>query len=613
MSHSNGFVEFLRHYGPIPASDNMYDERIHDLIQSYNIESPIDIPPTRLDDVVKNFESDDPQNIILTGTAGDGKTYTCRLVWKHFGGDPERWRKGAKIAELQLPNTGKRLNIVKDLSELMTAEKNEFLPKLAEAVRGNDEDDVYLIAANDGQLLASWRDFAEPLGGEYLADFREIEGMLVDENPESRELSLLLYNLSHFDGSECFNKIVRQITEHPQWSDCDGCPLLLEDGSTTCPIRINRDRLRGSDEDFHPFRHRLTELLKLARANRMHLPIRDLLLLSVNIILGDRQRQGLLTCRTARNRAHNGAYHQTNPYANAFGVNLPTRLRQQYQAFSTLEAFGIGRETDNKTDHLLIYRAYNNHEEYDALVGNDRFYGGAAYKAALQDYLEGEREHLKEFMRSLERQRQRLFFTLPLNSDFSPWSLSVYQSSGKFLEFGKKIADNEFPSRIVELLIIGLNRTFCGMMIDDGHKVYLASSGGDGRGRIALILNNEIDVSRHSRNPYIHFKLARDKITPRMMISDPTIQEEDKVIDVIELQIPHFEYLIRVAQGSLPTSFSRQCYEDFLDFKLRIIKSLDDRAVQDEFPSNEVSFETINVNEHGRPQLDNIRIMVGEE
>lgn len=80
MSHSNGFVEFLRHYGPIPASDNMYDERIHDLIQSYNIESPIDIPPTRLDDVVENFESDDPKNIILTGTAGDGKTYTCRLV-----------------------------------------------------------------------------------------------------------------------------------------------------------------------------------------------------------------------------------------------------------------------------------------------------------------------------------------------------------------------------------------------------------------------------------------------------------------------------------------------------------------------------------------------------
>jgi hypothetical protein len=31
---------------------------------------------------------------------------------------------------------------------------------------------------------------------------------------------------------------------------------------------------------------------------------------------------------------------------------------------------------------------------------------------------------------------------------------------------------------------------------------------------------------------------------------------------------------MRVASGSLPASFARQCYEDFLDFKLRAIKLL---------------------------------------
>ena len=615
MSYSNSLVDFLRHYGPIPAGDNMYDELIHNEIEHYDIQQPIEIPPTRIDEVIKNFESENPKNIILTGTAGDGKTYYCRLVWQHFnGGDPQEWRRGLKVAEIQLPNTKICLSIVKDLSELTVSEKDEILPRLADAVRDGASSKVYLVAANDGQLLASWRDFAKRREDrKYFQDFKVIERMLVDEEEEDESIpSLLLYNLSHFDGSECFQEIVRQITEHSQWSECNGCPLLSEDGSTICPIRINRDRLRGSDEGFSPFRHRLTELLKLARANRMHLPIRDLLLLCVNILLGDHKTQGLLTCRKAKNRAESNAYNLTNPYANAFGANLPVRQRQQYQAFSTLESFGIGRETDNKTDHLLIYGPYNDQEEYDALIGNDTYYGGAAYKNALQDYLEGERENLAKFMLLLARQRQRLFFTLPLVSDFSPWSLSVYQSSGKFLEFGEKIAAGEIPSSIVEVLVRGLNRTFCGMMIDDGHKAYLASSGGDGRGRIASILNYEINVSHHNRNPYLHFELDSDQITPLMMISDPTIQGENKVVEEIELQISHFEYLFRVASGSLPTSFSRQCYEDFLDFKLRIIERLD-QMIQGGFPSSEINFQAINVNEHGRPEFDHIRITIGEE
>ncbi len=618
MPHSNDLVNFLRHYGPIPASDNMYDELIHTEIEHYGIDPPIEIFPEKLDEVITNFESEEPNNIILTGTAGDGKTYYCRRVWEHFNGGLQEW--GIKVADLQLPNSGKRLNIVKDLSELTTTEKKELLPKLADAVRNNDPSEVYLIAANDGQLLASWRDFAESREGEceYIRDFEEIEGMLVDEKNESENMSLLMYNLSHFDGSGIFREIIRQITEHPQWGDCSGCPLLSEDGSTTCPIRINRDRLRGTDEGFSPFRDRLTELLKLARANRMHLPIRDLLLLCVNIILGDRDsNRSLLTCRKAKNRAQSGAYQKTNPYANTFGANLRPRLRQQYQAFSTLEAFGIGKETDNKTDHLLIYGPYDDQGKYDALVGNDRFYGGAVgtvYRNALQDYLEGERENLTEFMDSLALQRQRLFFSLPRDSGLSPWSLSVYQSSGEFLEFGKKIAASEIPYRTVEVLARGLNRTFCGMMIDDGHKIYLASSGGDGRGRISSILKFEIDVSPNRRNPYLDFHIPLGKLTPLMRVIDPTVQVQgkNKVIDSIELQISHFEYLIRVAEGSLPTSFSRQCYEDFLDFKLRIIGSLD-QMVQDEIRSSEVSFQAINVDEHGRPQLDNIRIMVGEE
>ena len=97
MPNSNGLVAFLRHYGPIPASDNMYDELIQSEVERYGIDKPIEIAPARLQEVKQNFESEEPRNVILTGTAGDGKTYHCRQIWEHFGGDPGQWRKGAGV------------------------------------------------------------------------------------------------------------------------------------------------------------------------------------------------------------------------------------------------------------------------------------------------------------------------------------------------------------------------------------------------------------------------------------------------------------------------------------------------------------------------------------
>lgn len=387
-----------------------------------------------------------------------------------------------------------------------------------------------------------------------------------------------------------------------------------EDGSSTCPIRINRDRLRNTDENPSIFRHRLIQLLKIARANQMHLPIRDILLLCVNILLGDRKRNGLLTCRKAINRANKKDYQDTNPYANAFGANLRPRQRQQYQAFTTLESFGIGRETDNKFDHLLIYGLYEEDRKYEELVGNDPFYGDGdrQYAEFLDDYLEGERKKFREFMRSLTLQRQRLFFTLPNRSTLSPWFLSVYQSSGKFLEFGEKIKSNEDYSFISDELVKGLNRTFCGMMIDDSTQLYLTSSGGDGRGRIASILEFKIDTSPQKRNPYLYFDLADDGLTPRMIIVDPapsTSINNRQIIDEIDLKISHFEYLMRVAKGSLPASFSRQCYEDFLDFKLRIIKHLEE-IIGNEPRRNLIKFQAVKIDESGRLQPDTIQIKI---
>ena len=610
MAHSNGLVSFLRHYGPIPASDNMYDELIQSEIDRHEVEPAIHIAPARLEEVRSNFESANPRNVILTGTAGDGKTYHCRRIWEHFGGNPEKWKAGEKIVSLLLPASGKTIIIVKDLSELTQSEKDATIEGLAKAVAGNDEKNVYLVAANDGQLLATWRDWSDGQDEDEHQRFKIVEDMLIEERKTDNALVLDLYNLSRLDASNHFQELVEQIVEHQQWSQCVGCELLNDDGTSTCPIRINRERLRGGPEG-SVFRMRLGELMKLARANRMHLPIRDLLLLGVNILLGDRQgRQVLLTCRTAKNRAEKEDYRLTNPYANVFGMNLQERQRQQYQVFTTLEAFGIGRETDNKFDNLLIYGIYGESDHYKKFVSDDIYYGARAYEPYLRDYLEGERENIDEFMRALGRQRQRLFFSLPPDKVFDPWRLTVYQASGRFLEFVSGLTNGADVSRTIELLVKGLNRTFCGMMIDDGTQLYLASSGGDGRGRIASLLNYDLPTKSHRRNPYLYFKIAPDRATPYLQVIDPAGTEND-LVDSLNLQLTHFEYLIRVASGSLPASFSRQCNEDFLDFKLRLIKRLD-KIIGDTSSTDEVNLQALTVDESGRAHPDNIRIRVGQ-
>lgn len=611
MANRNDLVNFLRHYGPIPASDNMYDELIQSEVARHNIDPVIHIEPARLSEVIANFEQDNPNSTILTGTAGDGKTYHCRRVWEQFGGDADEWQQGKKIVEIELENSSLKLVIIKDLSELTEDEKAHWIPLVSASLAGENTEQVFLIAANDGQLLASWRDWAEATGGNAINVFKTIENMLVENIASGDELQLNLFNLSRLDASKHFDDLIEQIVEHPLWEQCQREQLLNQDGELKCPIEINRQLLRNTDGT-SLFRSRIISLLKLASANRMHLPIRDLLLLCVNIILGDRkQNRILLTCTTAKNRANRDEYRFTNPYANVFGANLKPRHRQQYQIFTVLESFGIGRETDNKFDNLLIYGKYDGSGKYKDFVASDQYYGARAYETFLTDYLEGERSKTDEFMQSLSRQRQRLFFSLPGGHGLDPWNLTVYRSSGDFLAFTESLRSNSEITSTSETLVRGLNRTFCGMMMDDSTVLHLASSGGDGRGRIASILCHDVPVNKSRRDPFLKFDISNDDSVPSIRIIDPA-DKDSEYLDSLDLQLTHFEYLVRVANGSLPASFSRQCHEDFLDFKLRLIKRLDDVFGRDA-SADEVNLEAITVDERGRAQSEDIRIRISTQ
>ena len=56
-----------------------------------------------------------------------------------------------------------------------------------------------------------------------------------------------------------------------------------------------------------------------------------------------------------------------------------------------------------------------------------------------------------------------------------------------------------------------------------------------------------------------------------MPVLEVTLSAENRCS--MPLHLTRYEFLIRVAEGALPGSFSRECYEDLLAFKSQLLKA----------------------------------------
>src|SRR5438552_2995553 len=93
MNHSPAvrWIRFVRQYGPIPRNDNMYDEHIRKSARRAGIRPLAFTHPVETE-VLALFDRDAaPNSIILTGTAGDGKSHLCGKIWNKLGGDEGEW------------------------------------------------------------------------------------------------------------------------------------------------------------------------------------------------------------------------------------------------------------------------------------------------------------------------------------------------------------------------------------------------------------------------------------------------------------------------------------------------------------------------------------------
>ncbi|SDD08266.1 hypothetical protein SAMN05216337_1007131 [Bradyrhizobium brasilense] len=575
---TNRWVKFLRNYGPIPTNDNMYDETIQRALGRLKIE-PLVLPAQFLDAILDNFRSEDPQTEILTGTAGDGKTYHCREVWTALGGPGTEWNRGAKIQSLVVGS--REFIVIKDLSELKAEESASILEQMAADVTDPKPSRIYLIAANHGQLLEKLK--LAPQTEALKAVTKAIENLLVAGTNPDPSVRLNLRDLSQAPASEMIGLIVEKMMSHPGWSECDSCPL--RDDKNACPIMENRRRLQD-ELDGAIFRKRLTALVDLSEQNGVHFPVRQSLALVTNILLGHpKATDGLMSCGEVAGLEEQGTLHLASIYRNVFGENLSARRAEKTDLFRKLNSFGIGSETSNRVDDLLVYGADDPdlRDTYQKLVLVDPIYGGTpAYTRAQRAYLEEADEAAREvFLPMLRSQRQRLFFTLPENneSEFELWDLTVFRYGGTYLDLIQKLKAREaVPRGVMSMIVRGLNRVFTGMLVQNQDEMVLATSGSHSQSKTSPLLDEMISVPRQQGEEVSLVPWERGGVALRVRVSRGDVPGPI----VLQLTPTRFEFLGRVAEGSLPSSFSLECHEDLLAFKAKLLSATERRRAIDE-------------------------------
>jgi hypothetical protein len=587
LKMENPLIKFLAAYGPTPDGNNMYDEFVVAAAGRAGLDA-LHIPEAHSKRIIQDLSSETPISTILTGTAGDGKTYTARQVLDELSDGSRAWANTESMVTIS--HKGRTIHFVKDMSELSDSEKATIIPSLIDACTAPaGTGDLYVICVNDGHLLKTWRDHA---GGDPRAEkiLEAFQVLLKDDRETQEGYQFRLVNMSRRSHANTLDEIIDAICEHEGWTACPSdCPGL--DPVQRCPILVNREEFRKKGQA--TLRDRLKSLIEIAAADDEHLSIRQIMILVVNALLGDSKNvhvTPLLDCNRARIRAKNDERAETNPFNNIFGENHPLSRRQGYAAFATLARFGIGYETNNHFDDGLL-----------APHGTDGFpdhpiYGSRIFARARDDYTENPVTGIDALRTELVSQRRRLFFTtaeVPISGDRekAPWLLTIHHHGEMFTNLLRsedaRDADTYRWTRL--RLIKGLNRALTGALTETNDKLWLTQPSGVYRGvDVPLLVGQPIGWKG---SPY-HLAL----VVPDVPGRPPRLELVSGTNRLVSLAITPtlFEYLLRVADGALPTSFSSQCFQDIRNFQIRCVGAIE--RLMDEY-DNEIDYVAVETGE----------------
>ncbi|WP_210266642.1 hypothetical protein [Ensifer sesbaniae] len=588
----------------------MYDEQIRRSARRYDVEALDFAHPLEVDlfaAVSKSAER--ARSIILTGTAGDGKSRLCGRLWTELGGSSDEWTANEIYQEISSEIAGRvrTVGIIRDLTALpaqgtygIWEGKNALLAEVNRSFFSPDPDWIFVVAANDGQLLDTWRRAAEvPLSKE---SYDLLETCLVEGKPASQG-GVAFFNLSAVSCANIIDLTLEAIVAHPGWAAAYDEAETEGFFSEACPIRRNYEVLSSPQ-----FKSRLRQLFELMDLNELHTPIRRVLLLIANMLLGHpAAKDRLMSPTDIRPFIRAGRAHLADIHQNLFGANLTPARRESLEIFEFLNRFGIGDETTNRIDNILVFGASDEtlRPYYESLVEGAFSSQALDELSALRnDYLERpdatqEGEH--PFLTSLQAQRRAIFFQIrdDQSDDLRLWDLTVFRHAGEFLrDVVAPLQDTGKASRaITARLVNGLNRIFTGMLVTTDRELLIAAGLSGSAAGLSQILIERISVVPRR---YERIEL-RNGTLPTLVV-----QIDDGIEASLKLNLVRYEFLMRVAGGALPGSFSKECHEDILAFKSAILAAFSRSRPPAE--TTDLSFRILGLNGEGEPVDDVIEV-----
>jgi hypothetical protein len=610
----------------------MYDETIQRSARRTGI-NPIEFEHPALFDIVSSFDKSnpDPISVILTGTAGDGKTHLCRNVWDLLNGSLAVWESDNPHISLSFdypkdrqsfPNSDDSklfrkvaIHFIRDLSAwtpqhglLWPSDKIELLEQCSQSFFDPEVNDIFIIAANDGQLVECWRRL--PSANPNVVKARQvIEDLLVGELQQEPGSRLKMFNLSRLSSTDLFDRALESFLNHSGWETC--YTDAVKDGffGARCPIRHNYELLKDPT-----IKKRLRSLIELCDHNGLHIPIRQILLLLSNAVLGHQDvKDCLMRDKDIPKILRDGTLSKASLFSNVFGGNFSESRRSAITVFDYLDRFQIGSETSNRIDNILIFgeadEVLSNY--FNALVASDSFYGAdERYYAAKMRYVEGaeedDTESNQQFMDMLVSQRRGLFFKIPpeQESDLKLWNLTVFKFAGEFIDDVALVLSKGSPVRrsIIARLIQGLNRIFSGMLINSDRELFLTTSSNNSQAKVSRLLIDRISVElSKGERIFLSLNPQNKRVQINFQFSP------DEIID-FPLSLTRYEFLSRVAtEGALPASFSKECYEDVLSLKSRLLAIAQDRNPP---KTDYVHLRVLSLSEQGLPSEQFVEVLI---
>lgn len=496
------------------------------------------------------FEQPHPPSIILTGNAGDGKTYLCRQIIRAFTGEEvTEWRDQV---EWLIQREGMKLYVIKDLSEIGETAGSDILRRLAASLSVEQVDSIFLIAANEGRLRALLsRDDNLKIVREKVS--QQLKGGLDQNNSQ-----LIVLDLNQVMTSAYVPQVLSWLTQTDHWDSCQNCTAF-----ESCPIRFNAIRLK----DTH-VAARLKRLYQILESLGIHITIRDMLIHLAYTFTGG------LSCERVIDQVHEVGkdFHEYAYFENVWGEMVDNTSRRRVSVAYNLQRLNVGKQSLFEVDNFVINGGSYEGEvkaEYERLFKPSVDLGDRRFIQDRDNYLRGSSKlpHSEDnhpLLRWLPHCRRKLFFEWEETKKAD--QLVPFLFWPKYLELLD--GDAMRLERTCKEMILGINRAFSNLYLNDSENLYVTS-------QYARAVEQSV--------PLVKVKLPQACITLRSKhISAEAFDCDHKEISFEILPPPgiqakpigwpvdllRFEYLMRLAQGGTYNVLKTEC-----DLAIRQLKN----------------------------------------